>query len=219
MLSIPLFSLKQSDFEEVAQEEAPAPSQYQVEVPKDEETRLKVLALGKEFIRKKSRSQLIDAAYHRFAYDDSNLPEWFVAEEMKHRELFKPPTKEEMARLKQHMREIDARPVKKVAEAKARKYKKASEKVERLRKKAEAIADSAESTTREKMQSLSKLYKSSLRGDKNEGKVKVLGRVNRTGRGGVALMQNGKQKIVDTVMKKTKRMEKIRDRKKAHKRR
>lgn len=53
----------------------------------------------------------------------TEIPAWFVDDEVKHRKRPVPVTKEMVEEYKQKWRAINARPIKKVAEAKARKKK------------------------------------------------------------------------------------------------
>lgn len=53
--------------------------------------------------------------------DMTEVPAWFVDDEIKHRKRPVPVTKEMVEEYKQKWREINARPIKRVAEAKARK--------------------------------------------------------------------------------------------------
>lgn len=113
------------------------------------------LALGAQMaLSKKRKREIEDETYHRWTFNDDNLPEWFVQEESKHYQRKLPVTKEEAMEYKNRLREINARPIKKVAEAKARKKRKEMKRLERARKKAETICDNDDVTDKEKTQQL-----------------------------------------------------------------
>lgn len=57
---------------------------------------VKVLALGSMLVNhKKSKQDLLDEAYNRFAFNDTeNLPDWFVDDERRHNKPQLPITKQ-----------------------------------------------------------------------------------------------------------------------------
>ena len=80
-------------------------------------------ALAKKMLRKKFRTETINASYSRYAYEDDEkvVPDWFLEDEAKVSQPNYNLTKEEVDYEKQLLREYNARPSKKVTEAKARK--------------------------------------------------------------------------------------------------
>ena len=63
------------------------------------------LVLGKKMLRQRSREQIINATYNKYAFDDQDdqLPEWylwelnrFLEDELKHRFSIMPISKEEV---------------------------------------------------------------------------------------------------------------------------
>eukprot|EP00049_Salpingoeca_infusionum_P004700 m.82537 g.82537 ORF g.82537 m.82537 type:complete len:254 (-) comp12692_c0_seq7:286-1047(-) len=138
---------KDDGFEEVAAEGAPA-----------EGLDAHGLALATEmFVRRKKR-ELIDAAYNRYAHNDSALPAWFNSEEEEHLRPTMPITKEMVNEIRERERELNARPIKKVMEAKARKKMKTQRLMTKLNTQAEVIANNDSLTEREKGRQIEKLY-------------------------------------------------------------
>jgi len=95
-------------------------------------------ALAKKMLRKKFRTQIIDASYSRYATEDNEamLPEWFLEDEAKHNIPNINLTQEEVDEEKRILREWNARPSKKVTEAKARKKMRLAKAMNKIKNKA-----------------------------------------------------------------------------------
>jgi len=121
----------------------------------DSEGKAETRALAKVMLRKKSRNEILDSTYNRFATheDKSSLPDWFVEDEARH---FKANnvhliTKEMITEEKKFLKEYNERPSKKVQEAKARKKKRLGKAMNKIKSKATLIAEQAEMTEGNKM--------------------------------------------------------------------
>ncbi|KAJ2403890.1 AdoMet-dependent rRNA methyltransferase spb1, partial [Coemansia sp. RSA 2530] len=89
--------------------------------------------------RKTNKHDLIDKHFNRYTFNDSrDLPDWFVDDEQQHNKPSLPVTKEAVRMLREKLKALDARPIKKVAEAKARKKMRAAKRVANVQKKAES---------------------------------------------------------------------------------
>jgi AdoMet-dependent rRNA methyltransferase SPB1 len=77
--------------------------------------------------------------------------------------------------MKQKMRALDARPIKKVAEAKYRKQLRAQRRLEKAAKKSEGLVDQEDLSERAKLEQAEKLMNKAKKGAKTEkNKVKVV---------------------------------------------
>lgn len=170
-------------------------------VPKelhDEDTRAVTLALATKLLRRKERQQFIDNAYNRYAFNDKG-PEWFEDDERKHNKPSKPITREDVRKMKEKFKEINAAPMKKVLEAQFRKKRKMKEKLEKVKEKATAVADNPDLSNTEKAKELQKLYKKAS-GKESRKRIYIVGKKGSrmvSGRSG-----NAHVKVVDTRMKK-----------------
>jgi AdoMet-dependent rRNA methyltransferase SPB1 len=157
----------------------------------------------------KKSNDIIDDGFNRFSFRDvDGLPEWFIDDEGKHSKMVRPTTKAAAAAIREKMRAINARPIKKVMEAKGRKKYKAAQRLEKLRKKSAILADDEALSERDKAGAIAKIMsKAGKKRPKQEVKLVVAKGANR-GISGRPKGVKGKYKIVDARMKKDIRAEK-----------
>jgi AdoMet-dependent rRNA methyltransferase SPB1 len=166
----------------------------------------------------KKKGDIVDDGFNRFAFRDSDgLPEWFIDDEGKHSTPVRPTTKAAALAIREKMRAINARPIKKVMEAKGRKKYKAAQRLEKLRKKSALLAEDDALSERDKAGAIARLMsRATKKRPKQEVKLVVAKGPNR-GISGRPKGVKGKYKIVDARMKKDVRAEKRLAKKKAGK--
>ncbi|KAJ5881260.1 AdoMet-dependent rRNA methyltransferase spb1 [Penicillium subrubescens] len=168
------------------------------------------MALAQAMASGEKKSQdIVDDGWHRYSFRDvDGLPEWFLDDEGQHSKIQRPITKAAAAAIKEKLRAINARPIKKVMEAKGRKKFKAAQKLEKLRKKSALLADDEALSERDKAQAISKLMgKATKKKPKQQVKLVVARGANR-GISGRPRGVKGRYKIVDSRMKKDIRAQK-----------
>jgi AdoMet-dependent rRNA methyltransferase SPB1 len=157
----------------------------------------------------KTKYDLLDESFNRYSLRDvDGLPDWFLDDEDKHSKLQRPTTAVAAAAIKEKLRALNARPIKKVREAQARKKFKAAQRMEKLKKKSALLADEEGMTEKEKAQSIARLMS---RASKKKPKQKVSVVVARGGNRGIKTRPTGtkgKYKMVDARLKKDVRGEK-----------
>lgn len=136
--------------------------------------RAEVLALARAALRGRRRSDIMDAGYNRYAFNDAagDLPRWFADDERRHS---RPPplvTREEVAAEREAARGAAARPIKKVAQAKARKAHRLSVRLDAARRKAEAVAGNDELGARGKEREVEKIMSRARAGKGAKGSSK-----------------------------------------------
>ncbi|KAF7730190.1 AdoMet-dependent rRNA methyltransferase spb1 [Apophysomyces ossiformis] len=184
------------------------------------------ITLARQLVNKeKSKQDLIDEGFTREAFrEKTGLPDWFLDDENKHNKPNMPITKEAVRALREKLKALDARPIKKIAEAKARKKYKATmmaytmKRLQKAQKKATDIADNPDMSEKEKLASINKLIQRSTKSKpKKEIKLVVAKGANRGIKGrpnGV----KGRYKMVDPRMKKELRAQKRKEKKKGSRR-
>ncbi|KAI9718415.1 MAG: AdoMet-dependent rRNA methyltransferase spb1 [Candelaria pacifica] len=157
----------------------------------------------------KTTHDLMDEGFNKYAFQDRDgLPEWFIDDEGKHSKPHRPITAAGAAAIKEKLRALNARPIKKVREAKDRKRFKAAQRLEKLRKKSALLADEEGTTEKEKAQSIVKMMsKAAKKKPKQQVKV-VVARGGSKGISGRPRGVKGKYKIVDARLKKDVRADK-----------
>eukprot|EP00930_Biecheleria_cincta_P069542 TRINITY_DN57272_c0_g1_i1.p1 TRINITY_DN57272_c0_g1~~TRINITY_DN57272_c0_g1_i1.p1 ORF type:complete len:1057 (-),score=311.24 TRINITY_DN57272_c0_g1_i1:88-3213(-) len=199
---------------EVAPLEAPksiVPSRGKFQKPSDPRELAETLALGSLLVEsKKSRMELLDAAYNRWTFEPNEaLPQWFTEEEEKFNKPELPISKELMDQFRAKLREINARPIRKVAEARARKKRRLGKKLEKLRSTAMSLAQTDDMSESAKARQMRKAVSKMARQDQR----KVTTVAIKKGGGGNKVDKSkapkgAKVKIVDKRMKSDRRGEK-----------
>ena len=156
----------------------------------------------------KSTQDLVDDGFNKYTFRHTDgLPEWFLDDEDKHSKPHRPISAAGAAAIKEKLRALNARPIKKVREAKDRKKFKAAQRLEKLRKKSALVADDEGISEKDKAQNIAKMMsKSTKKRPKQQVKLVVAKGSNR-GISGRPRGVKGKYKIVDARLKKDVRAE------------
>ena len=152
---------------------------------------------------------LKDDGFNKHAFKDRDgLPDWFLDDEGRHDKPHRPITAAGAAAIKEKLRALNARPIKKVREAKDRKKFHAAQRLEKLKKKSALLLDEEGMTEKDKANNIGKMM---ARAAKKKPKKQVKVVVATGGNKGIAGRPRGvkgKYKIVDARMKKDVRGEK-----------
>ncbi|KAL8999340.1 MAG: hypothetical protein Q9169_001766 [Polycauliona sp. 2 TL-2023] len=152
---------------------------------------------------------LVDETFNKYAFQDRDgLPEWFLDDEGRHSKPHRPIDAAAAKAIKEKLRALNARPIKKVREAKDRKKFKTAQRLEKLRKKSTLLADDDGLSEKDKAQNIASLMsKAAKKRPKKEVKL-VVARGGNRGISGRPKGIKGKYKIVDARLKKDTRAEK-----------
>lgn len=135
-------------------------------------TTAQAMTLAQQLVnRERTKTQLIDDGFNRHTsiVGGDGLPSWFLDDEQRHFRNNIPVTKDAVAAIREKLRALNARPIKKIAEAKARKKMRTIRRIEKTRAKAQGINDDEDNglTEKEKAASIAKvLSKSASAGSK-----------------------------------------------------
>ena len=154
--------------------------------------------------KERTRADIIDDGFNKFAFQDkADAPEWFLDDEKNHNKPNLPITKAAAEALKEKMRAVNARPIKKILEAKGRKKQRALRVLSKINQKAENINDTEELSERQKAQTITRLLNRAAK-TKPKSKVRLIvaGGKNKGRSEG-----KGPYKMVDRLMKKQGRAE------------
>ena len=159
---------------------------------------------------KTTKAQLEDDNFNKYSRRDGDgLPDWFLDDENKHAQPQRPVTAEAAKAIKEKMRALNARPIKKVREAKARKTLRAARRLEKLKKKSEGLAEGGDMSEKDKARDISALMaKAKKSGGKKKPSVRVVKAGGANKGAGRPRGVKGKYKMVDPRLKKDVRAEK-----------
>ena len=156
----------------------------------------------------KSTQDLVDDGFNKYSFRDTDgLPQWFLDDEGKHSKPHRPISAAGAAAVKEKLRALNARPIKKVREAKDRKKFKAAQRLEKLRKKSALVADDEAISEKDKAQNIAKLMSKSTKTKPRQQVKLVVAKGGNRGISGRPRGVKGKYKIVDARLKKDVRAE------------
>lgn len=155
----------------------------------------------------KNKHDLVSEGINRYSFRDRDeLPSWFADDEKRHSKIVKPITKEAALAIKEKMKQLNARPIKKVMEAQGRKKMRAIKRIEKLKKKSDLInEDGAKSESDKASEILSLMRKMTKKQKTRPRATLVVARGSNRGLSGRPKGVKGKYKMVDGVMKNEQR--------------
>lgn len=155
------------------------------------------LALGK-----KSKTDIINESYNKYSFRDrKGLPDWFIEDENKYSKINRPITKEAATALKDKMKLLNARPIKKVMEARARKKMRAAKRMEEIKRKSDMIMEDRDRSESDKAAEIQRMMRKMSKKQTRPKVSVVVARGSNKGLKGRPHGVRGKYKMVDGVMK------------------
>ncbi|KAL2369414.1 AdoMet-dependent rRNA methyltransferase spb1 [Blastomyces gilchristii SLH14081] len=168
------------------------------------------MALAQQIVTgEKTTQDVVDDGFNKYTFrDNDGLPEWFLDDEGKHSKPLRPITAAAAAAIREKMRAINARPIKKVLEAKGRKKFRAAQRLEKLRKKSALLAEDEALSEKDKAQTIARMMSRAMKKKPKQNVKLVVAKGANKGISGRPRGVKGKYKIVDSRMKKDIRAEK-----------
>lgn len=150
-----------------------------------------------------SKSALVDDNFTKYSLRDvDGLPSWFLDDEDQHSRPQRPTTAAAAAAIKEKMRALNARPIKKVREAKARKKMRAATQLEKLKKKSALLNEEEGVSEKDKASTISKVMAKAGKKKPREKVTVIVARGGNKGVSGRPKGTKGKYKMVDARGKK-----------------
>ncbi|KAJ3214656.1 AdoMet-dependent rRNA methyltransferase spb1 [Clydaea vesicula] len=207
---------RKTGLEEVDEQEVeyvPAESEQNPEDFSDDEFLIKTArdyTIAQKLIHPSGKRDLIDDAFNRYSFNDEegSLPEWFIADESRHKKIHIPVTKEAVQTMKDRLRELNDRPIKKIAEAKFRKQYRQIKRQEKFLNKANAINDDEDLPDKAKAKHIVKTLLQGKKVKRDKAPKLVVAKMGNKGVKGRPKGVKGKYKMVDSRMKKELRADK-----------
>jgi len=157
----------------------------------------------------KTKADLLDDGFNKYSLRDTEgLPEWFLDDENKHSKPLRPITAAAAAAIKEKIRALNARPIKKVREAKARKKMQAATRLEKLRKKSALLLEDEGMTEGDKSKAIAKMMARAAKKTPRRKTTVVVASGGNRGIKGRPRGTKGRYKMVDKRLKKDVRAEK-----------
>ncbi|KAL8901409.1 MAG: hypothetical protein Q9207_005221 [Kuettlingeria erythrocarpa] len=168
------------------------------------------MTLAQQVATGKTRTQaLIDNGFNKYSFRDRDgLPEWFLDDEGKHSRPQRPVDAAGAAAIKEKLRALNVRPIKKVREAKERKRFKAAQRLEKMRKRSTLLAEEGGVSEKDKAQGIAKLMSKAVKRKPKQQVKLIVAKGGNRGISGRPRGVKGKYKIVDARLKKDSRAEK-----------
>ncbi|EEQ90082.1 AdoMet-dependent rRNA methyltransferase spb1 [Blastomyces dermatitidis ER-3] len=123
------------------------------------------MALAQQIVTgEKTTQDVVDDGFNKYTFrDNDGLPEWFLDDEGKHSKPLRPITAAAAAAIREKMRAINARPIKKVLEAKGRKKFRAAQRLEKLRKKSALLAEDEALSEKDNAQTIARMMSRAMK--------------------------------------------------------